>query len=182
MQPAVGQGGVEVGEVEEGHLAGAEDERQPVSLRRAVEGRQAAGDEQAVEVGQPHFGEQADGGGVEGVDQGLPGGDPAAVGAVEVLRHVAGEVGGDVEEIGVGEQPAAVEGEGVEERLQGRARGAAGEGAVDLAAERRLAKPGRADHRAQHAIAAIGSGSAAIAASGRQVASNQTASGRQAAI
>ena len=88
-----------------------------------------------MEVGQPHLGQQAHGAGVERGDQRLAHRHPAAVALVVVLGHVAGEVGRDVEDVGVRHQPPLVHGHGVEERLERRARRAAGDGAVDLPLE-----------------------------------------------
>ncbi len=145
--PPLGQGGVEIDQVEQPDLPRAEDQRQPVPPRRPVERREPAALEEAEEVAQPRLRQQADGGGVERGDQRLPHRHPPPVALVVVLRHVAGEVGGDVEDVRVRHQPPLVHGHGVEERLEGRSRRPAGDRAVHLPLEVGVAVAGRPHQR-----------------------------------
>ena len=85
VEPLLRQGGVEVREIEEPHLAGTEDQRQAVAAVRPVQGREAAPQQQPVELGEAHLREQAHGAGVERLDEGVAHRHPAAVARVVVL-------------------------------------------------------------------------------------------------
>jgi len=86
--------------------------------------------------------EDPDGGDVEGVCQGDPGGDGAPVGGVEVPGRAATQPQGGVGQQGSRIQQASVEGQAVDEGLEGRSGGSGGVAAIHPGALLAAALPG----------------------------------------
>ena len=141
-----GQIGIEIDQGQQGDLAAAEHQGQAVMGGRLVQGRKSAPAQQVEKRPRAHGIEQTHGRHVARSDQGLLGRDPAKVQAVVVFGSVAGEPGGDVEQQALGINPPLVHGQGVEKGFEGRARGAADGGAVDLAEAGITEKVRAADH------------------------------------
>lgn len=148
MHASLGERGVEVREVEQAHFARAEDQRQAIVSGRAVERAQSSAPQRGQERIDAELGDEMHGRRVERLNERVARGDAASVRAVVVLGHVAAVIGGDVEEIGLGNETAVVDGLRVEKWLERRTRRATRHRAVILAVAVAVKKISRSDQRA----------------------------------
>ena len=91
--------------------------------------------EEGVEGGAGELFGEGDGGEIATTGEGIGGGDGASELAVIIFGGIASEMAWGIDDHGFGVDEALIEGESVDERFEGGARGAVGAGAIDLAGD-----------------------------------------------
>lgn len=133
-----GEGGIGIGESEQGDFGISDGESESVLGRFAWEGKSELAQKGVEWFGTADLVEHAHRGDIERACEGLADGDGSMVAAVIIFGSVQPflglVVGRDIRDDGAGVEALFFKGEGVGERLEGRAGGARSEGSVDLSA------------------------------------------------